>query len=252
MRKSIWALGLYLAAFLAVSANAAPEKILRVTMNDGSVKTFLVKQISKITVKGSDKDIVSSSSQSSSSSEQKVSSSSAEETSSSSSKQVASSSSKQNTSSSSSAKSSSSDSKSVSSSSNAKSSSSAKTESSSSTKAKSSSSTKTESSSSTKAKSSSSSKKSSAIVAVEKFNSKVVWDARLQQILLVADHSTNAQVSVFDIQGVRLFQLNVPVTQGVNSLPISSMNLASGKYVLHVDIDGIHGHKIVSVRNEGK
>ena len=234
MRKSIWALGLFLAALLTVSTNAAPEKILRVTMNDGSVKTFLVKGISKITVKGSDKDLVSSSSQQSSSSEQIASSSS-------------------------SAKSQSSDSKSVSSSSKAKSSSSTKAKSSSSTEAKSSSSTKTKSSSSTKAKSSSSSKtksssssKKSSIAAIEKFNSKVVWNARLQQLLLVADRSANARVSAFDIQGVCLFQLNILVTQGVNSLPISSMNLASGKYVLHIDIDGIHGHKVVSVRNEGK
>ncbi len=284
MKKKIWAFLLFFCFIFVVSAHAGYARILRLTLNDGTVKYFWVDQISKITTT-TDKSSLSSSSvtvassssaKAASSSSVTVASSSSAKAASSSSVKVASSSSvtvasssnvtvasssSAKAASSSSAKATSSSSVKVASSSSAKvaSSSSATVVSSSSAKAASSSSVKVASSSSAKAASSSSkkatsssSKKSSYIASVEMFNFQMSWNARQQTLLLSAEKSTNAQVSVFDIQGIRVSRLNVPVLRGYNSVSLSSLHLANGKYVLHVEMDGVRLQKVISIGNVGK
>jgi hypothetical protein len=236
MKKKIWAFLLFFCFIFVVSAHAGYARILRLTLNDGTVKYFWVDQISKITTTTDKSSLSSSSVTVASSSSVTVASSSSAKAASSSSVTVASSSS---------AKAASSSSVKVASSS------SAKAASSSSAKAASSSSAKAASSSSKKA-TSSSSKKSSYIASVEMFNFQMSWNARQQTLLLSAEKSTNAQVSVFDIQGIRVSRLNVPVLRGYNSVSLSSLHLANGKYVLHVEMDGVRLQKVISIGNVGK
>ncbi len=260
MKKKIWAFLLFFCFIFVVSAHAGYARILRLTLNDGTVKYFWVDQISKITTT-TDKSSLSSSSVTVASSSNVTVASSSNVTVASSSSAKAASSSSAKAASSSSAKATSSSSVKVASSSSAKaassssvkvaSSSSATVVSSSSAKAASSSSAKAASSSSKKA-TSSSSKKSSYIASVEMFNFQMSWNARQQTLLLSAEKSTNAQVSVFDIQGIRVSRLNVPVLRGYNSVSLSSLHLANGKYVLHVEMDGVRLQKVISIGNVGK
>ena len=244
MKKKIWAFLLFFCFIFVVSAHAGYARILRLTLNDGTVKYFWVDQISKITTTTDKSSLSSSSVTVASSSNVTVASSSSATVASSSSAKAASSSSV-TVASSSSVKVASSSSATVVSSSSAKaaSSSSAKTTSSSSAKA---------ASSSSKKATSSSSKKSSYIASVEMFNFQMSWNARQQTLLLSAEKSTNAQVSVFDIQGIRVSRLNVPVLRGYNSVSLSSLHLANGKYVLHVEMDGVRLQKVISIGNVGK
>jgi hypothetical protein len=78
------------------------------------------------------------------------------------------------------------------------------------------------------------------------------WNARQQTLLLSAAKTAQVQVSVFDIQGIRVSQLNVFVLRGYNSVSLSSLHLANGKYVLHVEMDGVRLQKVVSIGNIGK
>ena len=78
------------------------------------------------------------------------------------------------------------------------------------------------------------------------------WNARQQTLLLSAAKTAQVQVSVFDIQGIRVSQLNVLVLRGYNSVSLSSLHLANGKYVLHVEMDGARLQKVVSIGNVGK
>ena len=48
MNKKNWVICLFLMAFFVVFANAGQTRVLRVTMNDGSTKLFMVKLVSKI------------------------------------------------------------------------------------------------------------------------------------------------------------------------------------------------------------
>ena len=84
-------------------------------------------------------------------------------------------------------------------------------------------------------------------IAATDLNSKVIWNARQQSLLLLAERSANAQVTVFDIQGVRLARLNFAVISGFNEVPLSKMNLANGRFVLHVDLDGKRSLKVISI-----
>ena len=99
---------------------------------------------------------------------------------------------------------------------------------------------------------SSSSEQSTRIVSIKKFNSQMSWNARQQTLLLSAAKTAQVQVSVFDIQGIRVSQLNVLVLRGYNSVSLSSLHLANGKYVLHVEMDGARLQKVVSIGNVGK
>ena len=99
---------------------------------------------------------------------------------------------------------------------------------------------------------SSSSEQSTRIVSIKKFNSQMSWNARQQTLLLSAAKTAQVQVSVFDIQGIRVSQLNVFVLRGYNSVSLSSLHLANGKYVLHVEMDGVRLQKVVSIGNVGK
>ena len=99
---------------------------------------------------------------------------------------------------------------------------------------------------------SSSSEQSTRIASIKKFNSQMSWNARQQTLLLSAAKTAQVQVSVFDIQGIRVSQLNVFVLRGYNSVSLSSLHLANGKYVLHVEMDGVRLQKVVSIGNIGK
>ena len=228
MKTKIWASVLFFSLIFAVSAHADYARIIRVTMNDGSTQYYWVDQVSEI-------KILTEKSTLSSSSETVASSSSA----------TAASSSSTTVASSSSAKAASSSSATVASSSSAKaaSSSSATVASSSSAKA---------ASSSSATVASSSSEQSTRIVSIKKFNSQMSWNARQQTLLLSAAKTAQVQVSVFDIQGIRVSQLNVLVLRGYNSASLSSLHLANGKYVLHVEMDGARLQKVVSIGNVGK
>ena len=216
MRKPIWALSLFFAVLMAASANADSARILRITMNDGSTKQFLVNYISKITFTATDQDISSSSAIVESSSSVASSSSTIKESSSS----VASSSSA--------------------------------TEKSSSSVASSSSATKTSSSSvasssSVTVESSSSEEEHSTGIVTADFKSNVIWDARQQTLLLYSEREANARVTIFDIHGIRLGRLNFAVVSGFNGFSLSNMNLANGKYVLHVDLGGKRSQKVIAI-----
>ena len=220
MKTKIWASVLFFSLIFAVSAHADYARIIRVTMNDGSTQYYWVDQVSEIKIL-TDKSTLSSSSVTvaSSSSENVVSSSSA----------TAASSSSATVASSSSAKAASSSSATVASSSSAKA-----------------------ASSSSATVASSSSEQSTRIVSIKKFNSQMSWNARQQTLLLSAAKTAQVQVSVFDIQGIRVSQLNVFVLRGYNSVSLSSLHLANGKYVLHVEMDGVRLQKVVSIGNVGK
>ena len=216
MRKPIWALSLFFAVLMAASANADSARILRITMNDGSTKQFLVNYISKITFTATDQDISSSSAIVESSSSVASSSSTIKESSSS----VASSSSA--------------------------------TEKSSSSVASSSSATKTSSSSvasssSVTVESSSSEEEHTTGIVTADFKSNVIWDARQQTLLLYSEREANARVTIFDIHGIRLGRLNFAVVSGFNGFSLSNMNLANGKYVLHVDLGGKRSQKVIAI-----
>lgn len=107
-------------------------------------------------------------------------------------------------------------------------------------------------SSSSETVASSSSEKTTRIASAQMINLHVVWNARQQTLLLSAENSTNAKVTVFDIQGIRVSQLNVPVLRGNNFVSLSSLHLANGKYVLHVKMDGVSLQKVVSIGKVGK
>ena len=220
MKTKIWASALFFSLIFAVSAHADYARIIRVTMNDGSTQYYWVDQVSEIKIL-TDKSTLSSSSVTvaSSSSENVVSSSSA----------TAASSSSATVASSSSAKAASSSSATVASSSSAKA-----------------------ASSSSATVASSSSEQSTRIASIKKFNSQMSWNARQQTLLLSAAKTAQVQVSVFDIQGIRVSQLNVFVLRGYNSVSLSSLHLANGKYVLHVEMDGVRLQKVVSIGNIGK
>ena len=216
MKSPLWAAALFFAVIMAVSAYAGSARILRVTMNDGSTKQFLVNYISKITFTATDQDISSSSAIVESSSSVASSSSTIKESSSS----VASSSSA--------------------------------TEKSSSSVASSSSATKTSSSSvasssSVTVESSSSEEEHSTGIVTADFKSNVIWDARQQTLLLYSEREANARVTIFDIHGIRLGRLNFAVVSGFNGFSLSNMNLANGKYVLHVDLGGKRSQKVIAI-----
>lgn len=232
MNKKNWVICLFLMAFFAVFANAGQTRVLRVTMNDGSTKLFMVKLVSKIAFTAV---AASSSSVAASSSSEKATSSSSSIQTASSSSQKATSSSTVQTASSSSQK--------------PTSSSTVQTASSSSQKATSSSTGKTNSSSSKKATSSSSGKESGIIATVERINHKFSWNARQQALLLFSAKATNAKVAVFDVQGVRLAKLNVTLVPGFNTVSLLDAHLANGKYVVHVNLDGESIHKVISIGN---
>ena len=232
MNKKNWVICLFLMAFFAVFANAGQTRVLRVTMNDGSTKLFMVQLVSKIAFTAV---AASSSSVAASSSSEKATSSSSSIQTASSSSQKATSSSTVQTASSSSQK--------------ATSSSTGKTNSSSSKKATSSSAGKTNSSSSKKASSSSSGKESGIIATVERINHKFSWNARQQTLLLFSGKTANANVAVFDVQGVRLAKLNVALVPGFNTVSLLDAHLANGKYVVHVNLDGESIHKVISIGN---
>ena len=225
MKKHFWALCLLFATVWVVSAYAGAVRVLRVNMNDGSTKLFMVNYVSRITVTATDKDISSSSEEAVSSSSETVESSSSEEVVSSSSETVESSSSEEVV---------------FSSSETVVSSSSETVESSSSEVVVSSSSETVESSSSEDEEHTTS-------IAATDLNSKVIWNARQQSLLLLAERSANAQVTIFDIHGVRLARLNFAVISGFNEVPLSKMNLANGRFVLHVDLDGKRSLKVISI-----
>ncbi|WP_144264984.1 hypothetical protein [Fibrobacter sp. UWB5] len=230
MKSPLWAAALFFAVIMAVSAYAGSARILRVTMNDGSTKQFLVNYISKITFTATDQDISSSSAIVESSSSVASSSSTIKESSSS----VASSSSATEKSSSSVA------------------SSSSATEKSSSSVASSSSATKTSSSSvasssSVTVESSSSEEEHSTGIVTADFKSNVIWDARQQTLLLYSEREANARVTIFDIHGIRLGRLNFAVVSGFNGFSLSNMNLANGKYVLHVDLGGKRSQNVIAI-----
>ena len=201
MKKHLWALCLLFASVWVVSAYAGAVRVLRVNMNDGSTKLFMVNYVSRITVTATDKDISSSSEEAVSSSSETVESSSSEEAVSSSSETVESSSSEEVVS----------------------------------------------SSSETVESSSSEEEEHTTSIAATDLNSKVIWNARQQSLLLLAERSANAQVTIFDIQGVRLARLNFAVISGFNEVPLSKMNLANGRFVLHVDLDGKRSLKVISI-----
>ena len=236
MRKPIWALSLFFAVLMAASANADSARILRITMNDGTTKSFWVNQIANVKFTAV-AEVVSSSSEviASCSSKEGTSSSSAKASSSSSAKVASSSSTKASSSSST----------------KVASSSSKKASSSSSTKASSSSSKKASSSSSAKESSSSSQKKSN-VIAVQNLEPKVMWDARQQTLLLLADRAGDARVTLLDMQGMRVGVMNFAVVLGFNSVNLSDLNLANGKYVLHIDLAGRRTHKVIYFGNMGK
>ena len=216
MKSPLWAAALFFAVIMAVSAYAGSARILRVTMNDGSTKQFLVNYISKITFTATDQDISSSSAIVESSSSVASSSSTIKESSSS----VASSSSA--------------------------------TEKSSSSVASSSSATKTSSSSvasssSVTVESSSSEEEHSTGIVTADFKSNVIWDARQQTLLLYSEREANARVTIFDIHGIRLGRLNFAVVSGFNGFSLSNMNLANGKYVLHVDLGGKRSQNVIAI-----
>ena len=185
MKKHLWALCLLFASVWVVSAYAGAVRVLRVNMNDGSTKLFMVNYVSRITVTATDKDISSSSEEAVSSSSETVESSSSEVVVSSSSETVESSSSEE--------------------------------------------------------------EEHTTSIAATDLNSKVIWNARQQSLLLLAERSANAQVTIFDIQGVRLARLNFAVISGFNEVPLSKMNLANGRFVLHVDLDGKRSLKVISI-----
>ena len=216
MKSPLWAAALFFAVIMAVSAYAGSARILRVTMNDGSTKQFLVNYISKITFTATDQDISSSSAIVESSSSVASSSSTIKESSSS----VASSSSATEKSSSSVA------------------SSSSATEKSSSSVA---------SSSSVTVESSSSEEEHTTSIVTADFKSNVIWDARQQTLLLYSEREANARVTIFDIHGIRLGRLNFAVVSGFNGFSLSNMNLANGKYVLHVDLGGKRSQKVIAI-----
>ncbi|MBR4681467.1 MAG: hypothetical protein IKP03_10270 [Fibrobacter sp.] len=202
MKSPLWAAALFFAVIMAVSAYAGSARILRVTMNDGSTKQFLVNYISKITFTATDQDISSSSAIVESSSSVASSSSATEKSSSS----VASSSSATKTSSSSVA-----------------------------------------SSSSVTVESSSSEEEHTTGIVTADFKSNVIWDARQQTLLLYSEREANARVTIFDIHGIRLGRLNFAVVSGFNGFSLSNMNLANGKYVLHVDLGGKRSQKVIAI-----
>ena len=202
MKSPLWAAALFFAVIMAVSAYAGSARILRVTMNDGSTKQFLVNYISKITFTATDQDISSSSAIVESSSSVASSSSTIKESSSS----VASSSSATKTSSSS-----------------------------------------VESSSSVTVESSSSEEEHTTGIVTADFKSNVIWDARQQTLLLYSEREANARVTIFDIHGIRLGRLNFAVVSGFNGFSLSNMNLANGKYVLHVDLGGKRSQKVIAI-----
>ena len=169
----------------------------------------MVNYVSRITVTATDKDISSSSEEAVSSSSETVESSSSEEVVSSSSETVVSSSSE--------------------------------------TVESSSSEVVVSSSSETVESSSSEEEEHTTSIAATDLNSKVIWNARQQSLLLLAERSANAQVTIFDIQGVRLARLNFAVISGFNEVPLSKMNLANGRFVLHVDLDGKRSLKVISI-----
>ena len=244
MKTKIWASVLFFSLIFAVSAHADYARIIRVTMNDGSTQYYWVDQVSEIKIL-TEKSTLSSSSVTVASSSSATAASSSSATVASSSSAKAASSSSATVASSSSAKAASSSSATVASSSSAKaaSSSSATVASSSSAKA---------ASSSSATVASSSSEQSTRIVSIKKFNSQMSWNARQQTLLLSAAKTAQVQVSVFDIQGIRVSQLNVFVLRGYNSVSLSSLHLANGKYVLHVEMDGVRLQKVVSIGNVGK
>ena len=209
MKKHFWALCLLFATVWVVSAYAGAVRVLRVNMNDGSTKLFMVNYVSRITVTATDKDISSSSEEAVSSSSETAESSSSEEVVSSSSETVVSSSSE--------------------------------------TVESSSSEVVVSSSSETVESSSSEEEEHTTSIAATDLNSKVIWNARQQSLLLLAERSANAQVTIFDIQGVRLARLNFAVISGFNEVPLSKMNLANGRFVLHVDLDGKRSLKVISI-----
>lgn len=174
MKSPLWAAALFFAVIMAVSAYAGSARILRVTMNDGSTKQFLVNYISKITFTATDQDISSSS---------------------------------------------------------------AIVESSSSVA----------SSSSVTVESSSSEEEHTTGIVTADFKSNVIWDARQQTLLLYSEREANACVTIFDIHGIRLGRLNFAVVSGFNGFSLSNMNLANGKYVLHVDLGGKRSQKVIAI-----
>ena len=93
MKKKIWAFLLFFCFIFVVSAHAGYARILRLTLNDGTVKYFWVDQISKITTTTDKSSLSSSSVTVASSSSVTVASSSSAKAASSSSVKVASSSS---------------------------------------------------------------------------------------------------------------------------------------------------------------
>ena len=216
MKSPLWAAALFFAVIMAVSAYAGSARILRVTMNDGSTKQFLVNYISKITFTATDQDISSSSAIVESSSSVASSSSTIKESSSS----VASSSS------------------------TIKESSSSVASSSSATKTSSSS---VASSSSVTVESSSSEEEHTTGIVTADFKSNVIWDARQQTLLLYSEREANARVTIFDIHGIRLGRLNFAVVSGFNGFSLSNMNLANGKYVFHVDLGGKRSQKVIAI-----
>ena len=202
MKSPLWAAALFFAVIMAVSAYAGSARILRVTMNDGSTKQFLVNYISKITFTATDQDIRSSSAIVESSSSVASSSSAI-----------------------------------VESSSSVASSSSAIKESSSSE----------DSSSSVTVESSSSEEEHTTSIVSADFKSNVIWNARQQTLLLYSEREANARVTIFDIHGIRLGRLNFAVVSGFNEVSLSNMNLANGKYVLHVDLGGKRSQKVIAI-----
>lgn len=202
MKSPLWAAALFFAVIMAVSAYAGSARILRVTMNDGSTKQFLVNYISKITFTATDQDISSSSAIVESSSSVASSSSAI-----------------------------------VESSSSVASSSSAIKESSSSE----------DSSSSVTVESSSSEEEHTTSIVSADFKSNVIWNARQQTLLLYSEREANARVTIFDIHGIRLGRLNFAVVSGFNEVSLSNMNLANGKYVLHVDLGGKRSQKVIAI-----
>ncbi|OWV12569.1 hypothetical protein B7989_06405 [Fibrobacter sp. UWB5] len=75
----------------------------------------------------------------------------------------------------------------------------------------------------------------------------MIWDARQQTLLLYSEREANARVTIFDIHGIRLGRLNFAVVSGFNGFSLSNMNLANGKYVLHVDLGGKRSQNVIAI-----
>jgi FAD synthase len=66
---------------------------------------------------------------------------------------------------------------------------------------------------------------------------------------LFSGKAANANVAVFDVQGVRLAKLNVALVPGFNTVSLLDAHLANGRYVVHVNLDGESIHKVISIGN---